>query len=363
MIKGLITNIAILIAFISIRFLILNYQPEHRATLWARLVSGVYYGSLGIILMFFKINDVPNNLAIDFSNIGVILAAIYDGIPAAAVTFLIISFSHLLLFGVSTSSIIIIGVGALMIISGSLISLLYQYSHVKKRMFTTLSGIFIICSFYPLFIKNAAIRWEILIYLWLGSIPGAVLIYYYIKHLQTLNEHFQKLKQESSTDFLTNVNNVRSFERLFSYAIHSALEMEESLSLLYIDIDYFKKINDTFGHINGDIVLKEFARVLMRNCRSFGTISRNGGEEFSIILLDYASAQAYSIAERIRASVEAHEFKLPDGKTARITISIGVATFPEPVRDPNKLQAKADEALYIAKCNGRNKVALAKNES
>jgi diguanylate cyclase len=227
-------------------------------------------------------------------------------------------------------------------------------------MLNFLAGTIISFSFYLVFIRNATIRWEILVYLWLGAIPSVVLVYHYIKHLQTLNEHFRTLKKESTTDFLTNVNNVRSFEQLFNYAVHNAIEMEESLSLLFIDIDFFKKINDTFGHLNGDLVLKELARVLMRNCRSFGTISRNGGEEFSIILLDCSSSQAFSIAERIRASVEAHEFKLSDGQIARITISVGTATYPDPITDLDKLKEKADAALYHAKCNGRNKVALAK---
>jgi diguanylate cyclase len=361
MIKGLIANIAILISFISIRFLILNYQPEYKSTFKSKLISGVYYGVLGIILMFFKVNYPAHNFVIDFSNIGVILAAIYDGIPSSIVAFLIIGVFHLLLFGISASSMVVIIIGTLLVITGSLISVLYKYSHVKKEIFNTFAGIVISCSFYPLFIKNAAIRWEILIYLWLGSVPGVILVYYYIKHLQTLNEHFQTLKRESATDFLTNLNNVRSFDHLFNFAVRNAVEMEESLSLLFIDIDFFKKINDTFGHLNGDLVLKEFARLLMRNCRSFGTISRNGGEEFSIILLDCSASQAYSIAERIRAAVEAHEFKLANGKTVKITISIGVATYPDPVKDTNKLQEKADAALYQAKSTGRNKVVLFKN--
>jgi diguanylate cyclase len=361
MIKGLIANIAILISFISIRFLVLNYQPEYKSTFKSKLISGVYYGALGIILMFFKVNYTAHNLVIDFSNIGVILAAIYDGIPSAIVAFLIIGIAHLSLFGASTSSTIAIVIGLLLVISGSLISVLYKYSHVKKGIFNTLAGIIVSCSSYPIFIKNVAIRWEILIYLWLGSIPGVILVYYYIKHLQTLNEHFRTLKKESTTDFLTNLNNVRSFEQLFEYAVHTVVQMEESLSLLFIDIDFFKKINDTFGHLNGDLVLKEFARLLMRNCRSFGTISRNGGEEFSVILLDCSASQAYSIAERIRAAVEAHEFKLANGKIVKITISIGVATYPDPVKDTNKLQEKADAALYQAKSTGRNKVVLFKN--
>jgi diguanylate cyclase len=359
MFKGLIANIAIVISFVSIRFLVLNYQPEHRTTLRSKLISGVYYGALGIILMFFKEKFVAYNIMVDFSNIGVILAAIYDGIPSSIITFLIISISHVLLFGASSSMVVII-IGLLLVISGSLISILYRYSHAKRGILNTLAGIIISFSFYLIFIKNAMIRWEILVYLWLGAIPSVVLVYYYIEHLQTLNEHFRTLKKESTTDFLTNVNNVRNFEQLFNYAAHSAIEMEESISLLFIDIDFFKKINDTFGHQNGDLVLKELARVLMRNCRSFGTISRNGGEEFSIILLDCSSSQAYSIAERIRASVEAHEFKLSDGQIAKITISIGVATYPSPITDMNKLKEKADAALYQAKCSGRNKVILSK---
>ena len=161
---------------------------------------------------------------------------------------------------------------------------------------------------------------------------------------------------ESSKDFLTGLNNVRKFDSLFNNAIENAKEKKENLSLLMIDIDFFKRVNDTYGHAEGDVVLQELGKILSKNSRSFDVVSRNGGEEFTVLLLGCPKDNAIQIAERIRATVENHSFVLTTGLEISITVSIGVSSYPELTEEVEKLVEKSDIALYAAKRTGRNKV-------
>jgi len=129
--------------------------------------------------------------------------------------------------------------------------------------------------------------------------------------------------------------------------------------LLYFDIDRFKQVNDEYGHVSGDFVLRDFARLLMQESRDTDLVSRNGGEEFSIILEKCEMTSALRIAERLREKVEQTEFQSEDHRTIRITISIGVASFPLNADNAEQLVLMADKALYAAKQSGRNRVLAA----
>lgn len=153
--------------------------------------------------------------------------------------------------------------------------------------------------------------------------------------------------------------NVRKFDSLLNDAMKNAKEKDEKFSLLMIDIDFFKKVNDTYGHAEGDIVLRELGKILLKNCRSFDIVSRNGGEEFTILLLDYPKIQALQVAEHVRSSVETHPFILSDQIRINITVSIGVASYPQDTNEIEKLLELADMTLYTAKRTGRNKVCSA----
>ena len=130
----------------------------------------------------------------------------------------------------------------------------------------------------------------------------------------------------------------------------------ESLSLLYVDIDYFKNVNDNYGHHSGNIILRELADILISTCRSFDIVSRNGGEEFSILLLDCSASHAVRIAERVRKNVETNNFFISNEISINITVSIGVSTYSDITDNINALLQYSDTALYEAKRTGRNKV-------
>jgi diguanylate cyclase (GGDEF)-like protein len=132
---------------------------------------------------------------------------------------------------------------------------------------------------------------------------------------------------------------------------------QESFSVLMIDIDHFKQINDEHGHPVGDVVLRDVAHLLKDTLRTVDAVGRYGGEEFLAVLPHTTSEEAVQTAERVRLRVEQHAFKVQD-KVLKVTISIGVATYPGGHADSaSTLIREADQALYRAKDAGRNRVA------
>lgn len=142
-------------------------------------------------------------------------------------------------------------------------------------------------------------------------------------------------------------------------SIEKADKKGESLSFILIDIDHFKQVNDTYGHQSGDEVLKQLSNVIWHCCRSVDIVSRNGGEEFSIILPACSKNQAGETAERIRSAVEFRKFILPDGSKINVTVSLGVSSYRETTENQQNLIEQADHCLYQAKATGRNKVVQA----
>ena len=126
--------------------------------------------------------------------------------------------------------------------------------------------------------------------------------------------------------------------------------------MIMIDIDFFKHINDTYGHQVGDDILKSMAIVIQRQVRDVDILARYGGEEFAVLMPQTALRQAETVAERIRHAVEQNEFDAPEGKI-RLTISLGISAYPEgDIKNQTELVQVADSALYEAKKSGKNKV-------
>ncbi len=166
-------------------------------------------------------------------------------------------------------------------------------------------------------------------------------------------EHAEEL---ASHDGLTGLYNHRMFYSLLNDEIVRAQRYKHSVSLLMLDIDYFKRINDTHGHQAGDIILKGLSGLLGKQARAIDRVCRYGGEEITVILPETDATAAMDIAERLRAAVERQSFDIGGGKTVGITVSIGVATYPQQVDALEKLVTAADTALYAAKQGGRNRV-------
>ncbi len=160
-------------------------------------------------------------------------------------------------------------------------------------------------------------------------------------------------------DGLTGLHNHRYFQETLSNELVKSQRFDHAISLLLIDVDHFKQINDKYGHPRGDVILKELAEILRRTIRSYDLAARYGGEEFAVILPHADASQAQEVAERTRKAVQAHSFP---GATARqklkLTISVGVASSPNNAKTKAELVDRADQALYLAKSEGRNRVSL-----
>ncbi|MBF0409596.1 MAG: diguanylate cyclase [Candidatus Riflebacteria bacterium] len=162
------------------------------------------------------------------------------------------------------------------------------------------------------------------------------------------------------TDSITKLYIHRYFQVRLDEEVKRSRRYNSTLTLLMIDIDHFKQINDTYGHQQGDMILKEISHILRRNIRSTDLAARYGGEEFVIILPETTQADAKIVAERIRRDVSGHEFSsFAQGQPPiAVTISVGVAGFPINANNKEELIQKADNSMYQAKGQGRNKVVL-----
>lgn len=163
---------------------------------------------------------------------------------------------------------------------------------------------------------------------------------------------------QATTDTLTGLPNRRMFDRRLDTELQRANRYGKSFSLLMLDVDHFKRINDIYGHPAGDAVLKAIPETLVSELREVDLIARYGGEEFIAILPETDGPEARHVAERIRRAMAERVFALPGGDTLQLTVSIGVVSFPSCARDAQTLLTRGDQALYVAKHEGRNLVIL-----
>jgi diguanylate cyclase len=360
MFQDLFLNGTILITFVTIGnqfFKDCDLNPS--SPLGLRFKYGVLTGILGCILMIYSVEIVPK-VIVDFRNIAIIMASIFGGFTASIITSLIIGTFRVLRFGISDSSMAAFLVAIVMGIGCPIITLRVK-SMKEKWIHATLFCVIVGSIVFTILIKDKALIIFLLCSYCIGSFIVAAFLYSYVSNLVTSNQLFRKYRDESSKDFLTGLNNVRQFDDIYNNITSRLIGKDERLSLLFIDIDFFKKVNDTYGHAEGDIVLKELGKILLKTCRDFDIVSRNGGEEFSIMLMDCLPQQAIKMAERLRFTVERNQFCLSNGKIINITISIGIATYPDTTSDFNELIKDADRALYKAKQTGRNKVVYLNN--
>ncbi len=166
---------------------------------------------------------------------------------------------------------------------------------------------------------------------------------------------FYDLKVAANTDVLTQLLNRRAMMHQLEIAMNHFYRSDRSFALILIDVDFFKRVNDVYGHDGGDMVLVHLAQILQTKMRQIDSASRWGGEEFLILLPDTDLDQAHEIAERLRSYVETN----PAPTNIQITISLGIAVIRQHGNSLESLITAADHALYTAKKNGRNQVAIA----
>lgn len=174
----------------------------------------------------------------------------------------------------------------------------------------------------------------------------------------TIADLFETIKKQAVTDALTGLYNRRHFDFCLMKEAERSLRQVQPFSLITLDLDHLKYINDTFGHALGDVAIATIAKVLKEKARAIDMTARFGGEEFGVILPGVDSKSAMLAAERIRAAIEAE----PIPQVKKITASVGVVTFGEHTENIDELLEMADKAMYDAKKTGRNRVKLALKE-
>ncbi len=354
---GLIDNASILITIIFITSQIFkNTGISVKSPIKIRILFGIIGGVSSILLIMKSIN-ITDNIIIDYRHNINILVALFGGFIPAIITGLITAFFRLVYQGISHGSIIAFYGAMILSIGCGVISLCKSSTRLK----------IIILFIYCLIVRSIVfcLRFDdikaaipAITILWISSIIVGLVVWYFVQYLVTSNELINKLKKDSSTDFLTTLNNTRYFDLKYNQILREAIRNNHKVSLLIIDIDNFKSINDSHGHIAGDEVLRELGQLLLKSSIDIDFVSRIGGEEFTVILENVSKSDTVDVAERIRRLVESNIFILSNGTDLEITVSIGIAIYPDTVSNTIYLKEVADKKLYEAKHGGRNRVCI-----
>lgn len=222
---------------------------------------------------------------------------------------------------------------------------------VALGLSASMYAIYVIMTYYVMRFNNLWIGIIVPLTIAIAAFIGAVIVKYLIK-----SRDFDTQYKLATTDGLTELYNHRYFQEQLSNQVAHASRYELPLSLIIIDIDFFKKFNDLYGHQSGDAVLRQVAFELKKNVRSADIVCRYGGEEMSIILPNTKYEEAVAIANKLCTIISIKKCKLSNGRESNVTISLGVASYGSDGQAPAEIIEAADKRLYNAKENGRNRV-------
>jgi diguanylate cyclase (GGDEF)-like protein len=204
---------------------------------------------------------------------------------------------------------------------------------------------------YPLIDEltvNSGIYW----YLITGTAGAFVFFGYYV------GSHEERLEDLTIRDALTGLYNNRFFHARLPEEFARCQRHKQHISLILIDLDHFKRVNDQYGHQSGDVVLQEVAKIMQQTARKEEFVARVGGEEFCVILVECGEKEALLAAERFIEAIRQMQVVLPGGESIRITASLGVVSSETTEGNEWHLYAVADAAMYRAKKSGRNQIAI-----
>ena len=329
------------------------HEPSERV--WKMIALKIFLG-VTIIIMFpfsfvnaFYFNLVP--LAIFEFLIGVLSIGLFFLIRNSQnyrlVSYLFVALSAIVLLVIllhmQTEESTLIWLGIFPVIAYSLLGC--KKGAIAHTIFSAMLIISLLLGWYAIPYSPSPVT--------LANVIGAALAYGVFIYLYEFskNEAIQRHYRRSFYDELTNTGNRKMFTTILEKSKALARRTQKPLSLIMIDLDHFKHINDSYGHIIGDVILIEFSRLLTENIRSSDTLSRWGGEEFAIILPDTNLDQALILAEKLRRLIQEHSFTI----CGSLTASFGVTEIFADEPDEESIQ-HADRALYHAKDNGRNRV-------
>ncbi|PKR77139.1 GGDEF domain-containing protein [Halalkalibacillus sediminis] len=358
MLSDLLVNVSILMTFIFVWHQLFRKSPlKLHSPLWIKLSDGILAGLLGIILMHYSIatNDIT---ILDLRHVPVAIVAFFGGIVPSLIAAGVISIgrymidinfsSHVALF-----MMFFIGLGAGILSKYLTLGVWKKWTVILLYTQLIFSiALYIVSPIYSNVLYAAFLHV-------ICTVVGGMLAFYFTLYIRKSSELFFKYREFSRIDYLTGLYNVRTFYHYYDECLKNARDNEVPCILVMMDIDHFKKINDTHGHKAGDEILKQLADIFKDNLGNEATISRNGGEEFSIIYCGKKIDQVIDITENLRKKVEHHPFKLNKTDHIQLTISIGIAQYDREMNSDDALYQEADNALYRAKEQGRNHTVVA----
>ncbi|GAB3066864.1 GGDEF domain-containing protein [Salinicoccus sesuvii] len=342
--------LSMLIAFLYLYFQIKwKMEPLLQNRFYEMTFGGAMGGFISILLNYYAVST-PHGGYFSLSMVALILVLMFSSARA----FLLGAFMFFMWVVFSPWAISTVPPVVILTVVGSV---LIAYS-ILKRLSDYVLGLILVlvvgAIYYFTLLTNTG---NILIsletafyYVLLATVSVAVSVSL-INYMTRAHRLFKQYEEEASVDGLTGLFNRRTFDNKLD-----ALSPKERASLLILDIDFFKSFNDRYGHPEGDKMLKAVSRKMRSVVGETGVLSRNGGEEFAIILKEQTREEASEIAENLRKAIENSRYILQNGEFVGVTVSIGLASYPEQVDRIGKLYKTADEHLYIAKKLGRNQV-------
>ncbi|MGI5878407.1 MAG: GGDEF domain-containing protein [Christensenellales bacterium] len=354
--NALFVNTLILIASVTFFNMLLRdhcYAPGLRNS----IVMGMLTGAMGCLQIVYIIHVTPD-IALGFCWIPIVMMALYMSPLSSVVAAIVIGGFGILLNG-ATREQLLYALMSLFVAAGSIGASRLRVGCPVRWALAACAVLVAVATGNLVWMKyTPAFRQMLGVYAVCVAAVSA-LMYLFLSYIERVNQEHERLKKDSARDYLTGLYNFRYFDDAYNRFFHQAHTKKRNLSLLFIDIDNFKKVNDLFGHLNGDCVLRELGVLLSSLARGHDIVTRKGGEEFTMLLIGCGLQEARVVAERVRAAVESHTFQISDRKSVQFTVSIVIATYPETTPVKDDLLEQADMALYRAKRSGRNRVMAA----
>ena len=367
MLKDFVSNATLLIAAFTVMGQIFKNKPLHpNSKNRIKIYWGICYGLLGIVLMLFSFQINSTTIA-DLRHLAIVIAAAFGGYIPALIASGIIAIGRIFLFGFNDTALLA-AINALLtgIVCGWFSKL--NYHPTLKAFYMNLIGLFFISIVFTIYIEDNTMLTNVLMSHYLISLVGGFFAYHLSVYIANTNETEQKLHKAnellnrlSFMDGLTGIGNRRHFDETLNKEWSSLTSVKSPLTLLMFDIDYFKKYNDTYGHLAGDHCLQTIAESIKKlvSNKSNYTFCRYGGEEFAIILSFTELNRGIQLAKAIQQQLKELSIEHKSSEISTIvTLSIGLATvIPSTENSPKELIHLADTALYTSKTKGRNTIS------
>lgn len=319
----------------------------------AWFVDGLAGGLMGMLLMHFSIAVAQGTIA-DFRHLPIVLLMLFAGKKSALISTIIIAAGRFL-FSVSVSSYIALVVSIFLYIGLLVIDQWKREAGLKeKAVMMILYSSFLYTAVLITRITDTSILYPLVILYGVISVAGGMFSVFFMNYVRTTEYLLRKYEIESTIDYLTGLKNVRKFNHIYKHYQKQAASTGQSLAVAMIDIDHFKKVNDTYGHAAGDFILMEMAQIFESVLEKDAYVFRKGGEEFVALFPSASYGRVVTLMEACRKRVEHHPFEINDYTQVFSTISIGISQYPSTDTESSELIEIADQKLYKAKQRGRN---------